>query len=163
MFVHQLVPVKHELSDLNHSKGRAYQVNTTDVKHVEDSINEIVKEFNGRLDVFVANSGIPWTQGAALDGQVDHYRKVVVTDLDGTYYCALAAGKHFRRQAKEGTDLNGNKIDFRYGSFIATASMSGKIVNIPQLQAAYNAAKAGVIHLGRLESIFSWQESADLC
>jgi sorbose reductase len=33
------------------------------------------------------------------------------------------------------------------GSFVATASMSGHIVNIPQLQAAYNAAKAGVIHL----------------
>lgn len=30
---------------------------------------------------------------------------------------------------------------------MATASMSGHIVNIPQLQAAYNAAKAGVIHL----------------
>ncbi|KAI9828331.1 MAG: L-xylulose reductase [Thelocarpon impressellum] len=130
-------------------KCRAYQVNVTDAKHVEDSINEIVKEFNGRLDIFVANSGIPWTQGAALDGEIEHYRKVVATDLDGTYYCALAAGKHWRRQAAEGTSLNGDKIDFKYGSFIATASMSGKIVNIPQLQAAYNAAKAGVIHLVR--------------
>jgi sorbose reductase len=27
--------------------------------------------------------------------------------------------------------------------------MSGHIVNIPQLQAGYNAAKAGVIHLCR--------------
>lgn len=50
---------------------------------------------------------------------------------------------------QEGTDINGNKLEnFRAGSFIATASMSGHIVNIPQLQAAYNAAKAGVIHLG---------------
>jgi sorbose reductase len=36
---------------------------------------------------------------------------------------------------------------FTYGSFIATASMSGRVVNGPQLQAAYNAAKAGVTHL----------------
>lgn len=33
------------------------------------------------------------------------------------------------------------------GSIINTASMSGHIVNIPQPQCAYNAAKAGVIQL----------------
>jgi sorbose reductase len=128
---------------------RAYQVNVLDANNVDQAIDQIVKEFNGRLDVFVANSGIPWTQGPAIDGQLEHYRKVVGTDLDGTFYCARSAGKHFRRQAQEGTDVNGNKIDFKGGSFIATASMSGHIVNIPQLQAAYNAAKAGVIHLVR--------------
>lgn len=128
--------------------GRAYQVNVTDAKHVEESITEIVKEFNGRLDIFIANAGIPWTQGAMLDGEIDHYRKVVATDLDSTFYCARAAGSHWRRQKKEGTDLNGNKLEgFTYGSFVATASMSGHIVNIPQLQGAYNAAKAGIIHL----------------
>lgn len=113
---------------------------------MQESVDAIVKEFNGRLDVFVANSGIPWTQGAMLDGEVDHYQKVMKVDMDGTYYCAYAAGHHFRRQFSEQTDLNGNKIDFRGGSFIATASMSAHIVNIPQLQAAYNAAKAAVIH-----------------
>ena len=133
--------------DPNRFPGRAYQVNVLDPELVENVVTQIVKDFNGRLDVFVANSGIPWTQGAAIDGETDHYRKVVSTDLDGTFYCARAAGRHFRRQAQEGTDVNGNKLDFKGGSFIATASMSGHIVNIPQLQAAYNAAKAGVIHL----------------
>ena len=117
---------------------------------MEKAINDIVKEFNGRLDIFVANSGIPWTQGAALDGEIDHYRKVVATDLDGTFYCARAAGQHWRRQKKEGTTIDGQKLEgFTQGAFIATASMSGHIVNIPQLQATYNAAKAGVIHLCR--------------
>jgi NAD(P)-dependent dehydrogenase (short-subunit alcohol dehydrogenase family) len=37
--------------------------------------------------------------------------------------------------------------NFTYGSFVATASMSGHIVNFPQMQAAYNAAKAAVMHL----------------
>jgi NAD(P)-dependent dehydrogenase (short-subunit alcohol dehydrogenase family) len=36
-----------------------------------------------------------------------------------------------------------------YGKIISTASMSGSIVNTPQNQAAYNASKAGVIHLTR--------------
>lgn len=49
----------------------------------------------------------------------------------------------------EGTDLNGKKLkNFKLGSFIATASMSGHVVNIPQLQAAYNGAKAAVIQFG---------------
>jgi len=131
-------------------KCKAYQVNVTDEAAVEKAINDITKEFNGRLDIFVANSGIPWTQGAMISGEISHYHKVVSTDLDGTFFCARAAGKIWRRQKQEGTDMNGNKLEnYTYGSFIATASMSGHIVNIPQLQAAYNAAKAGVIHLCR--------------
>ena len=71
------------------------------------------------------------------------------TDMDSVYYCAYAAGLHWRRQKMEGTDSNGQKLEnFKLGSFIATASMSGHIVNIPQLQAAYNGAKAAVIQFG---------------
>ena len=33
------------------------------------------------------------------------------------------------------------------GSIINTASMSGVIVNVPQLQSSYNASKAAVMHL----------------
>lgn len=106
-----------------------------------------MEEFNGRLDIFVANAGIPWTQGTFLDGGIDHYRKVMATDMDSTYYCAYAAGQHWRRQKNEGTDIHGKKLErYRGGSFIATASMSGHIVNIPQLQAAYNGAKAAILH-----------------
>lgn len=68
----------------------------------------------------------------------------------GTFFCARAAGEIWRKQYLEGKDLNGNKLEnYTGGSFVATASMSGHIVNFPQLQAAYNAAKAGVIHLCR--------------
>lgn len=123
-------------------------MNITDYSAVETAVNTIVREFNGRLDVFIANSGIPWTQGPAVDGELEHYRKVVATDLDGTFYCARVAGLHWRRQKLEGTTIDGKKLEnYRGGSFVATASMSGHIVNVPQMQAAYNAAKAGVIHL----------------
>ena len=83
-----------------------------------------------------------------VDGDLEQYHQVISTDLNGPYYCAKAAAKHWRRQKEEGTDLNGNELEnYTTGSFVATASMSGVIVNIPQLQASYNAAKAGVIHL----------------
>ncbi|KAL8724024.1 MAG: hypothetical protein Q9181_007022 [Wetmoreana brouardii] len=129
-------------------KCRAYQVDVTEDTKVQKAIDDIVREFNGRLDIFVANAGIPWTQGPMLDGDNSYYRKVVATDLDSTFYCAKYAGQHWRRQKKEGKTIDGKPLEgFSYGKFIATASMSGHIVNIPQLQAAYNAAKAGIIHL----------------
>lgn len=135
--------------------AKAYQVNLKDAKRTQEVVDQAVRDLNGRLDIFVANAGIPWTKGASVDGPIDHYLDVVQTDLDGTWYSARAAAAHWRRQKEEGTDLFGNKLEnFTYGSFIATASMSGHIVNIPQLQAPYNAAKAGVIHLGTSRMLF---------
>ncbi|KAJ5573457.1 uncharacterized protein N7459_007884 [Penicillium hispanicum] len=133
---------------------KAYQVEVTDPQAVQQAIDAVVKEFNGRLDIFIANAGVPWTQGPMVDGPLEHYRDVVGIDLDGTFYCAQAAAAHWRRQKEEGTDINGNKLpNFTYGSFVATASMSGHIVNFPQMQAAYNAAKTAVIHLCKSLSV----------
>lgn len=116
---------------------------------IEAAVTAQIAEFNHRLDVFVANAGIPWTQGPALDGEVQHYRDVMATDLDSVYYSALACGRIFKRQKETGRDAAGNEVEggFSLSSFIATASMSRHIVNVPQLQAAYNAVKAGVSHL----------------
>jgi len=129
---------------------KAYQVNILDPASIASTLTQTLTDLNGRLDIFVANSGIPWTQGSAIDGDPAHFRAVVGTDFDGTFYCAQAVGAVFRRQKSSGTDLHGTKLAnpaFNYGSFIATASMSGHIANIPQAQAPYNAAKAAVIHL----------------
>ncbi|PNP39385.1 hypothetical protein TGAMA5MH_08804 [Trichoderma gamsii] len=128
-------------------KCKAYQVNVTSAEAVEKAIADNVKEFNGRLDVFVANSGIPWTKGAFIDGPADMARDVMSVNVDGVMWCAKSAGAHFRRQKEEGTTIDGKPLEnYTTGSFIATASMSGSIVNIPQLQAVYNGSKAAVIH-----------------
>ncbi|KAJ5416904.1 uncharacterized protein N7487_000454 [Penicillium crustosum] len=122
-----------EIAEQYGVQTKAYQVQVTDANAVEKAVNDVVKDFNGRLDVFIANAGVPWTQGPMVDGPLDHYRDVVSIDLDGTFYCAKAAADHWRRQKEEGTDANGNKLtNFTYGSFVATASMSGHIVNFPQ-------------------------------
>jgi sorbose reductase len=129
-------------------KCKAYQVNTTSYEAVKKAVDEIVDEFGGRLDVFVANSGRAWEQGPWLDGGLDHYKQIMTVNVDGSFYSARAAGLHFRRQAKERTTTHGKKLEnYSYGSFIATSSMSGHIVNIPQLQTPYNASKAAVRHM----------------
>ncbi|OGE57357.1 hypothetical protein PENARI_c002G08631 [Penicillium arizonense] len=146
--------IAQHLTTLVSTTAKAYQVEVTDGKAVEKAVNEVVKDFNGHLDVFIANAGVPWTQGHMVDGPLEHYRDVVGIDLDGTFYCAKYAADHWRRQKEEGTDTNGNKLtNFTYGSFVATAPMSGHIVNFPQMQAAYNAAKTGVNHLCKSLSV----------
>ena len=113
-------------------------------------MDEIVKEFDGRLDVFVANAGVAWEDGPMLDAPLESHVNVLSTNVNGTFYCARAAGLHWRRQKKEGTTIDGQRLDnFRSGSFVATASMSGHIANVPQLQSSYNASKAAVVHLCR--------------
>ncbi|KAK6455288.1 peroxisomal 2,4 dienoyl-CoA reductase and sorbitol utilization protein [Scheffersomyces xylosifermentans] len=102
---------------------------------VKEVIEKIHKEFEV-IDIFVANAGIAWTSGPMIDQETDDdWHNVMNVDLNGVYYCAKNIGKIFRAQGK--------------GSLVMTASMSAHIVNVPQLQAAYNVAKAGVLHLGK--------------
>ena len=116
-------------------KSKAYGCNISDPEDVEKVIAQIEKDF-GTIDIFVANAGIPWTAGRTLEDEGwDNYKKVIDLDLNGVYYCAKTVGKIFEKNGK--------------GSLIFTASMSGHICNVPQLQAPYNAAKSAVIHLAR--------------
>ena len=126
------------LARSNDQTGKAYQTNVTSYNDTKKVIDEIARDFNGRLDIFVANAGIPWTKGRMIDGELSDYHKVVSTDLDSVFFCAKAAGAIFRKQYENGgVDMNGKKMEnYSYGSFIATASMSGHIANIPQLQSA---------------------------
>ncbi|ODV78019.1 peroxisomal 2,4 dienoyl-CoA reductase and sorbitol utilization protein [Suhomyces tanzawaensis NRRL Y-17324] len=104
-------------------------------EQVEEVISTIHADF-GVIDIFVANAGIAWTAGPLIDQETDFdWHNVMNVDLNGVYYCAKNIGRIFREQGK--------------GSLIMTASMSAHIVNVPQLQAAYNVAKAGVLHLGK--------------
>ncbi|KAM0250025.1 hypothetical protein ACHAQJ_008794 [Trichoderma viride] len=106
-------------------KCRAYQVDVTSPEEVEAVIQKVIMEFGGRLDIFVANSGTSWGDETFIDADIKRYHDLMKINVDGVVYCARAAGKHFRRQKKEGTTADGTKLDnFSSGSFIATASKS---------------------------------------
>jgi glutamate dehydrogenase/leucine dehydrogenase len=51
----------------DYSIAKAYKVQITSQEAVEKATDQVVEEFNGRLDIFVANAGIPWTKGDLLD------------------------------------------------------------------------------------------------
>lgn len=108
---------------------QAYKVDVRQYEAVEKAVDQVVQDF-GRLDVMVANAGVP-TKAGGLDDKVEDWDRVRAIDFDGAYYCFRAAGLVFRKQG--------------HGVGIATASMSGHAANVPQEQSCYNACKAGVV------------------
>jgi len=117
-------------------------------EEVEQAVDKVVTEFDGRLDIFVANAGSVTENGSILDWSVVEAEVAMRVNINSTLYCARAAGLHFRRQAKEATTADGRTLqNYRYGSFIANGSICGHIVRVPHLQTVYNSSKAAVIHM----------------
>ncbi|ETN45965.1 uncharacterized protein HMPREF1541_00147 [Cyphellophora europaea CBS 101466] len=114
-------------------KSKAYQCDVAEYDQVKATVDAVVQDF-GRLDVMIANAGIP-SKAGGLDDKLENWHRVVNVDYNGAYYCARVAGEIFRKQGS--------------GNLIFTASMSGHAANVPQQQACYNACKAGVIHLAK--------------
>lgn len=88
----------------------------------------------GTLTIGVNNAGIGLWADAESMAYTDWLR-VIDIDLNSVFLCAQAEARIM--------------LPLGYGKIINTASMSGHISNTPQNQVAYNAAKAGVIHLTR--------------
>ena len=78
----------------------------------------MVRDF-GRLDVMIANAGVP-SKAGGLDDKLEDWQRVVDVDFSGAYYSARAAGAIFRKQGS--------------GNMNFTASMSGHAANVPQQQ-----------------------------
>ena len=88
----------------------------------------------GSLTIGVNNAGVAgWFDAESMP--VEEWRRIMAVNLDGVFYCAQSEARPM--------------LDAGYGKIINTASMSAHIVNMPQHQAAYNASKAGVLHLTR--------------
>lgn len=87
----------------------------------------------GRVSYAVNCAGVDGLVGSAgMDAE--EWRRVVQVDLDGVMFACQA---EHDLMAEHG------------GSIVNIASMSGHVVNRGVTHAAYSAAKAGVIHLGR--------------
>ena len=104
-----------------------------DVKNpasVQEAVDATVAEF-GRIDVLINNAGTSW--GAPVEEmKLEHWNKVIETNLTGTFLFSQAAGKVMAGQRK--------------GKIINIASVAGIHGAPPQFQAiGYHASKGGVI------------------
>ncbi|HXF60165.1 MAG TPA: glucose 1-dehydrogenase [Caldilineaceae bacterium] len=124
--------VAHELAEKGVS-ALALSADVTKPDQVQAMVERVVEQWGG-LTIAVNNAGIGlWVDSEKMTPA--EWQRVMDINLNGVFYCAQAAGRVM--------------LAAGYGKIINTASMSGTIVNMPQHQAAYNASKAGVIHLTR--------------
>src|SRR6267143_2419928 len=104
-----------------------------DVKNpanVQEVVDATVSEF-GRIDILVNNAGTSW--GAPVEEmRLEHWNKVIETNLTGTFLFSQAVGKIM--------------ISQRRGKIINIASVAGIRGASPEFQAVgYHASKGGVI------------------
>ncbi|KPI41645.1 D-arabinitol 2-dehydrogenase [ribulose-forming] [Cyphellophora attinorum] len=101
-----------------------------------DSVNSCFQEIlssHGKVDHLVTSAG--FTENFSAETYpYDRIKKLWGVNVDGTYLFCTALANH----------LLSTK---RPGSMVMIGSMSGSIVNVPQPQAPYNAAKAAIRHL----------------
>ena len=98
--------------------------------HVRNVVQEALSHF-GRVDILINNAGTAW--GAPVEEmKLEHWNKVLETNLTGTFLFSQAAGKSMIAQ--------------RRGKIINIASVAGMQGAPPEFQAiGYHASKGGVI------------------
>jgi NAD(P)-dependent dehydrogenase (short-subunit alcohol dehydrogenase family) len=101
-----------------------------DPASIRSVVDAAVSKF-GRIDVLINNAGTSW--GAPVEEmRLEHWNKVIETNLTGTFLFAQAAGKFMVNQ--------------RRGKIINIASVAGIRGAPPEFQAiGYHASKGGVI------------------
>src|SRR5665213_2928771 len=99
-------------------------------------VTEVADDFAakyGKIDILVNNAGIARSETPAEKVTDEHWLNVIDVNLNGTFWCCRAFGRHM--------------LDAKSGAIVNIGSMSGFIVNKPQEQSYYNASKAAVHHL----------------
>ncbi len=124
------------------TKTFSQQVDVTDYNAVIKALEVSIEEM-GAIELLFNNAGIV-IQKPVIESSPEEWLKVIDVNLNGIFYVAQLFGKY----------LIDNGIK---GSIVNTASMSGNIVNYPQLQASYNTSKAGVIQLTK-SLAYEWAE-----
>ena len=107
-------------------------MDVTDSARVSEVADELVAR-HGKVDILVNNAGIARSEMPAEKVADEHWLNVIDVNLNGTFWCCRAFGRHM--------------LAARSGAIVNIGSMSGFIVNRPQEQSYYNASKAAVHQL----------------
>jgi NAD(P)-dependent dehydrogenase (short-subunit alcohol dehydrogenase family) len=119
--------------------GRGHEVETRALDVTDSaSIDRIAAELAGAgrsADILVCNAGIAQAGIPAEEMSDQDWLRMIDLNLTGVFRCCRSFGRYM--------------LEKQSGAIVNIGSMSGTIVNRPQQQAHYNAAKAGVHHLTR--------------
>lgn len=114
-------------------KVTAHHCDVSNPESVNKTLQDIVAQ-HGKIDHLVTSAGFTENYDA-ISYPYDRMKLLWSVNVDGTYLFATGVAKHLMERK------------CTTGSIVCIGSMSGAIVNVPQPQAPYNAAKAAVRHL----------------
>lgn len=117
------------MRDAGLTVSAAEQINVTDPSAVTAVADRIAAQF-GAIDVLINSAGIA-RLNSGLETPDEEWRLVMDVNVNGTYWCCRAFGRHMVARGK--------------GSIVNLGSMSGIIVNRPQTGPSYMASK-GAVH-----------------
>jgi NAD(P)-dependent dehydrogenase (short-subunit alcohol dehydrogenase family) len=107
-------------------------LDVTDSAAIEELATKLDRDQAG-VGILVNNAGFCVSNTKAEETSDEHWRSHLAVMLDGVFYCSRSFGKRMLARGK--------------GAIVNMGSMSAVIVNKPQEQCFYNAAKAGVHQL----------------
>lgn len=113
-------------------KITAHYADVSNPDSVKSAISEILDQ-HGKIDKLVTSAGFTENYDA-IAYPYDRMKKLWGVNVDGTYLFATGVAQHLMERKAP-------------GSIVMIGSMSAVIVNVPQPQAPYNAAKAAVRQL----------------
>jgi NAD(P)-dependent dehydrogenase (short-subunit alcohol dehydrogenase family) len=127
---------------------KAFELDVTNEKAVDDSVEETVKEF-GRLDYAVNNAGIGGALKTSDHIEKDDFEKVLSVNTTAVWLCQRAQIRQMLKQEK----LTDSYRSYR-GSIVNVSSMYGLVappLNVPAT--AYATSKHAVIGLTRSDAL----------
>jgi NAD(P)-dependent dehydrogenase (short-subunit alcohol dehydrogenase family) len=114
-------------------RGEAHRLDVADEAEV-DSVVGAVMDRHGRIDVLVNNAGL----GARMPTvalPTERWRHVHAVNLDGSFFCARAAGRHMVAAGR--------------GAVVNVASIMGLVGNAHYAHLAYHSAKGAIVNCTR--------------
>jgi NAD(P)-dependent dehydrogenase (short-subunit alcohol dehydrogenase family) len=114
-------------------RGEAYPLDVTDEAEVESVIGAVTAQ-HGRIDILVNNAGLG-ARIPTVDLPTDRWRQVLAINLDGSFFCVRAAGRHMLAAGQ--------------GAVVNLASIMGLVGGGHYPNLAYHSAKGAIVNFTR--------------
>ena len=114
-------------------RGEAHRLDVTDEAEVESVIGALIAR-HGRLDVLVNNAGFG-ARMPTVDLPTERWRQVLAVNLEGSFFCARAAGRHMLAAER--------------GAVVNLSSIMGLVGGAHYPNLAYHSAKGAIVNFTR--------------
>ena len=113
--------------------GEAHRLDVADEAEVEAVVGATMDR-HGRIDILVNNAGLG-ARMPTLDMPIERWRHVLAVNLDGSFFCARAAGRYM--------------VAAGQGAVVNVASIMGLVGGAHYPNLAYHSAKGAIVNFTR--------------